>query len=86
MTKQIDYIIEHFDFEKVHDVMEFLNWDWLGVGVPSIHHLKVEAERLMLKLISENCRTIGSGGFEALKRDNGDICLYFVVEELEGFA
>ena len=84
MTKQIDYIMGHFDFEKVHDVMEFLNWDWFNMGVPSIHQLKVEAEGLMLKLISGNNRRIACGGFEAVKRGNGDISLYFIVEEWDG--
>ena len=86
MTKQIDYIMKHFDFEKVHKVMEFLDWDWLGRGVPSVHLLKLEAERLMLTLISENIRMIASGGFEAVKRGNGDIALYFIVEEWDGIA
>jgi len=86
MTKQIDYIMEHFDFEKVHGVMEFLNWDWLNMGVPSIRQLKLEAERLMLELVSGNSRAIACGGFEALKRGNGDISLRFIVEDWDEIA
>lgn len=36
----IDGIIEDFDFDRVHDVMEYMDWGWRGEGVSSIEKLK----------------------------------------------
>jgi hypothetical protein len=86
MTKQIDSIMENFNFENVHKVMEFLNWEWQDMGIPSISQLKLEAERLLLLAVSKKHKIIGTGGFEVLRRKNGNISLYFVVEESDGLA
>ena len=40
----INEILAHFDFEKVHEVMELTNWTWAGEGVPSIKKIKESAE------------------------------------------
>jgi len=43
----IDDIMDDFDFIKVQTVMEALNWQWAGKGVPSIKQLKETAVYLL---------------------------------------
>lgn len=68
-----DEIMERFDFQNVRSVMEFLNWTWAGVGIPSIEQLKSTARRVLCDAVAEyerlgypdtgmNCST---GGFMA---------------------
>lgn len=83
----LDNIMDNFDFKKVHDVMEHLDWKWAGVGgVPTVDDLKEEAARLLWDVCndSENC-LIATGGFEA-SRDFEDpedplVELKFVLEQ-----
>lgn len=49
----IDEIMERFDFEKVRRVMEFLNWTWAGVGIPSTEELKSTARRVLYDAVAE---------------------------------
>jgi hypothetical protein len=53
---KISECLDNFDFEKVHDIMNFLNWNWFdgyderGVPtyrVPSIYAIKVQAHDLL---------------------------------------
>jgi len=45
--KMIQYILDHFDFEKCETAMTLLGWEWWDVGIPSIERLKESAkERL----------------------------------------
>ena len=66
MTEQqrdvIDDIMDSFDFNKVHKVMEFLDWQWRDEGVPDEYSLKREARRLLRDAI-ENKTSISTGGF-----------------------
>ena len=36
--------LDNFDWERVHRVMTFLDWEWMFNGVPSIEELKKEAK------------------------------------------
>lgn len=51
MTKEekIESILENFDFQKIHKVMEFLNWTWFGSGkeVPSTYKLIKRTEEYL---------------------------------------
>ena len=66
MTEQqreaIDYIMDVFDFDKVHKVMEFLQWRWADEGVPDKYYIRSEARRL-LKYAIENKSDVATGGF-----------------------
>lgn len=42
-NKMIDDIIENFDFFKCYGIMNVLNWQWRGDGVPTIEMLKSSA-------------------------------------------
>ena len=39
--------VENLNWERVHDVMYYLNWTWAYKGIPSIQQLKAEAKRLL---------------------------------------
>lgn len=90
--KKINEVIDFFDFEKVHNVMEFLNWQWQGKGVPEIYELKETARNLIIESINKTLETledysIGTGGFEVysyLDETNEIQCkLAFVLEYSE---
>lgn len=66
---EIEYILQNFDFHKVHKVMEVLQWEWSGAssdtGIPTIDDLRNEAKRL-LEGIGKNKHTyLSCGGFVA---------------------
>jgi len=63
IQEQIDEIMDSFDFQKVHKIMEFLNWEWYE-GVPDIYSLRTAA-RKHLKQAAEVKGASGSGGFTA---------------------
>jgi len=78
--KMVDYVIENFDFEKVHSVMKFLNWSWHAEGVPKIQTIILRSREMLIdtfkRSIKENKSfTIASGGFrcycEKYIDDNG---------------
>lgn len=76
---QIEKIISHFDFKSVHKAMYATGWIWNSSdGVPSIAELKKEAKRLL----NEVKTNISTGGFEAIKDDNGDLSLSFEFESV----
>jgi len=65
----LDDVIDHFDFDKVHRVMEYLDWVWVtadgsSTEVPSIPRLKQAARKHLRRAFAKNI-TVGSGGLEA---------------------
>lgn len=46
VNKMIDEIMEEFDFDKVQNVMDYLDWKWVG-GYVTVDMLKETAERLL---------------------------------------
>ena len=89
---KIDDIMRNFNFEKVHKVMEMLDWKWAMTkyGVPTVEELKVEARRLLEDATHEETQ-VATGGLRAVYEKNGSddpdpyIGLEFIVEECEGF-
>lgn len=92
--KKINEVVDFFNFEKVHNVMEFLNWQWQGEGVPEIYELKEAARNLIIETINKTLETledcsIATGGFEAssyLDENNEIQCkLAFILENSETY-
>ena len=83
---QIEYILEHFDWEKVHRTMTTLDWSWHHTdGVPKIGQLVRAARRHLEQVASDaskGCYSC-SGGFWAYNAD-GLLRLLFVVAEWDG--
>lgn len=74
MKEVIDRIIEEFDFEKVHRVMQILNWRWGRLSaVPSVGALVLCAQGLLQKTFEMDvCDSVATGGFKATKTENKD--------------
>lgn len=65
--KQIDYIMDTFDFHRVQLTMELLQWKWhtdAGLCVPGLLELRQKA-RGLLKEVSHWRVPMSSGGFYA---------------------
>lgn len=90
---KIQDIMEDFDFQKVHGVMEKLDWKWAmsKYGVPTIEEMKTEAKRLLIDACVERT-CVSTGGFRAVYEEcsQGDpdpyIGLEFIIEDCEGFV
>lgn len=91
----IDGIIEDFNFYYVHDIMEYVNWEWCGEGVPSIKKLKDCALRLLQDVYNGYFEqgngeqySIQTGGLEAYYENiNGEDCfeLKFVLTSVNNY-
>lgn len=81
----IDDIMDNFNFEKVHKVMEFLNWTWWNNELkkdinPTIQDIRSDARKKLKRILEENHSSIESGGLVARKYDDGTISLEFKIE------
>jgi len=69
MDDEIDYILETFNFERVHVAMLALDWKWSKQNiqpsaVPTIERLKLTAKHLLSIAYKEET-SVASGGFLA---------------------
>ena len=62
----IDNILDEFDFEKVHKVMEFLEWRWSN-AVPTIADMRRLARNLLKECAESDMLAIATGGFQVHK-------------------
>jgi len=63
----IDEIMDEFDFEKAHKVMEFLGWNWNN-NVPTIGGMRKVARNLLKEAAEGDITAIGTGGFQVRKQ------------------
>ena len=68
----IDEILDQFDFQKVKEVMDALNWTW-GIGteshVPDIPELRKKAREMLWDVIRSKHRMISGGGLVVEKEE-----------------
>lgn len=90
MNKQIiiDEIMDFLDFEKIHRVMEALNWGWVDTEgeVPEVWEIRQFLRKLLNKFIDSNLDLLESGGFVITKIETEDgeaIKVIFNVESWE---
>jgi hypothetical protein len=81
---QIEDIMTHFDFEKVHKAMEAVNWKWgfpaSKATIPTVKDLKERAREFLERLVKDGKDSyIMSGGFTAI-RISLNLQLLFVLE------
>ena len=71
MNKQIDEIMDWFDFDKVHKVMTLLNWEWSKTnGVPAVGDMRAAVRGHLKEAAKQGfCST---GGFSALRIDGNE--------------
>jgi len=95
--RMMDAVIDEFDFEKVHNAMEALDWMWMttrndGFEIPSIPRLKATARELMRTAyrcwnkFGYSHGEAGSGGLmaafvQADEEGDASFCLAFLIEE-----
>ena len=76
-------IMNHFDYNKVYDVMKHLKWKWYGKGIPTVDDIRF-ASRERIESVIKNCLLdaktdqeyiSSSGGLKAtaIKNDYGQI-------------
>ena len=76
-------IINNFDFQKVHDVMKYLNWTWYPKGIPTVDNIifgareKIESviKVCLLEAKPDEEYFVSSGGLKAtaIKNKYGQI-------------
>lgn len=60
--RTINEVMDQLDFEKIHTIMDVLDWEWWNQSVPSIETLKKQAYDLLEDAWEHKCST-GTGGF-----------------------
>jgi hypothetical protein len=76
-------IMNHFDYDKVHNVMKHLEWEWSGKGIPTVDDIRFAA-RERIESVIKVCLSeanpneeyfSSSGGLKAtaIKDDYGQI-------------
>ena len=83
--KQINEILNNFDFKKVNQAMKLLNWKWFYKEsedkIPTITQLKKEAKNLLKQVIDcSEYSVCSTGGFVA-RKEFGYLLLEFVLED-----
>ena len=79
--KHINHIIDGFDFEKVHDIMINLDWNWINISalgeleyyIPTIDDLRDTAIKLLNDVYDSDVDDYGyvaTGGLKASKYED----------------
>lgn len=80
--KHIKYILDHFDFDKVHNIMTILDWKWYctsekglgdGLHIPSIDNMRRTASGLLNDMCKPDVNYgdySATGGFKVTMRDD----------------
>ena len=91
MEEKITYILNTFDFYKVHNVMKLLNWKYAfsntETGIPSVYELIDVAKSLLEQAANASADYICStGGFTVekyvYKEGDWDLSLKFCIENV----
>ena len=98
LLKDIDNVMDWFNFERVHDVMTFLEWKWYNsstdTGVPSVPELRQFAREQIWATVNSMQRKnkteseIMCGGFQTrswIEEGEIYISIQFVLEGWDNF-
>lgn len=83
--KEFKIVLEKFNFDKVRNVMDYLDWHWGGNELPPS---RVEMRDMVTHLFEDALRfsrddngiTCGSGGFQIQIFRSGNVEIRFIVE------
>jgi hypothetical protein len=79
--EQVAEVLSAFDFDRVHRVMEDLDWTWASLArTPTRAEIVSEAERLLRELEGKP-GVHGSGGLRASLKEDGTLSLKFILCE-----
>jgi hypothetical protein len=84
LESKFDWVLDGFDFEKVHNVMTFLGWKWFtldGVKVPSINQMKESCRELFEEVASGETDNMASGGFSVRKYGDNIVLEFILADE-----
>lgn len=89
LQEHMDEVMDCFDFNKVHKVMNQLNWRWCdSKEPPSIQELRVYVRERMRQIYQSSCRKTKSAGFsityESWNADGVEFdgfCVEFIVSD-----
>lgn len=86
--KQIEYVLDFTDFEKIQKAMQAMDWTWVNsaFGVPQVWELKSTARKMLTRVVSVAKRngapvSLETGGFTAFYNPEEDFLeLKFVLD------
>lgn len=86
--EKIAFILDRFRFNRVQLTMRALNWKWPTASIngdeyPSIERMRATARYLLTKVATEKDCLCATGGFHALRYDDGCLQLSFEVESYQ---
>lgn len=88
LNKNLLHCLENFDYEKVMNVMSFLNWQWWWAGVPNKDNIIAMIKENFTsckKYIKDDSRaSVSSGGIEVTIFKTGRVKVQFVLTEVYG--
>ena len=82
--KQIEKVMDEFEFIRVHAAVAAMKWEKKEKGVPSIKQLKQRAEELLTDCRRKRGWALSTGGFKA-SCDGRYLSLSFYIEEAHGY-
>jgi hypothetical protein len=81
--KQIETILRQFNFSRVKECMDAMDWGWgWGQEVPTLGDLFFAAQKLLLDTVSSDSLGMSTGGFVVRKQD-GWLSLSFEVSSYD---
>jgi len=92
INSAVNEVMDLFDYERVHKVMNFIGLKWVGKGIPEIYDLRVESRKLLEEAANKVIEGkeyyfVATGGFKAEAWKNDDntlgLRLNFILEECE---
>lgn len=91
INDRINYVMDHFDYERVRKTMEALNWRWINAEfqIPTVPELREATRKLLVRAINTAHRdqkqvVMATGGFVVTVDPSEDfVSLAFTVEQAD---
>lgn len=86
-------VMDDFDFDKVHDVMKALGWEWAtrkgDCAVPGVWQIAKQAKSILDDVMEYygdgEFHLISTGGFMAVLEEDGKLSLLFVIDQTSAY-
>ena len=84
---KINYVMDQFDFERVHKAMEALDWKTYSsidneCNIPNVFQLRQNARALLRQIMKEGIYGLATGGFYATYNNEGVLELSFCIDKV----
>lgn len=84
--EMLDECMDCFDFERVHQCMIALEWEWMGKGIPELYQIKQRARQLLKACINTKVIYNATGGLKAsIDKEDGVLSLEFIVSKWDAY-